>query len=168
MSEPPRPVPHGEEPGTDVARRRLARAQTELLSALVAGGPPPDGFDPGRLRVQRRALLAKRANVLTKVAPEPAEILAGDFRDLFFGYARTRPMTDGYRRDATDFVRHLLDTGQPPDAERRELLTAWWEERTRPRPAPGRLGRLVTALRTSRAARSLRIATSAARKATDL
>lgn len=164
MSERPLHAPHGEEPDTDAARRRLAHAQSELLSALVAGGPPPDGFDPGRLEVQRRALIAKRANVLTKVAPEPAEILAGDFRDLFLAYARTRPMTDGYRRDATDFVRHLLDTGQPSDAERRELLTAWWEERTQPRPAPGRLGRLVTALRTSRAARSLRIATSTAPK----
>ncbi|GGR28384.1 hypothetical protein FHS38_001362 [Streptomyces netropsis] len=157
MSEPPRRVPHGEEPDIDAARRRLAHAQTELLSALVAGGPTPDGFDPGRLLVQRRALVAKRADVVSKVAPEPADILAGDFRDLFFDYARTRPMTDSYRRDATDFVRHLLDAGRPRDAERRELLTAWWEERTTPRPAPGRtpvrLGRLVSALRTSRAAR---------------
>lgn len=164
MSEHPRHVPDEDDPDTDAARRRLAHAQNELLSALITGGPPPDGFDPERLRVQRRALLVKRANVLTKVAPEPAEILAGDFRDLFFAYARTRPMTDGYHRDATDFVRHLLDTGQPPDAERRELLTAWWVERTAPPPAPGRLGRLRAALRTSRAVRSLRIATSAAPK----
>ena len=39
----------------------LAARQEELVAALVAGGPVPSGFDPGRLAVARRALLRKRA-----------------------------------------------------------------------------------------------------------
>jgi hypothetical protein len=54
---------------TDAARGRLACAQTALLSALVAGVPVPEGFDPARVAVQSRELLAKRAAVVAKVAP---------------------------------------------------------------------------------------------------
>ncbi|OEU92375.1 endonuclease, partial [Streptomyces abyssalis] len=56
--------------GTAAARERLARAQADLLAALVAGAPAPEGFDSGRLAVQSRALAAKRADVVAKVAPE--------------------------------------------------------------------------------------------------
>lgn len=133
---------------TDAARRRLAEAQLALLSALVADAPPPPGFDPGRLDVQRRALLAKRLGVVRKIAPEPAEILADDFRDLFLGYARGRPMTGGYRRDALDFARHLLRTDAVTDPDRVRRLTAWLAERTGPAaaPAPGRVRRRVAAV----------------------
>ncbi len=139
---------------TEAARQRLARAQHALLSALVADGPPPDGFDPQRLDVQRRALLAKRANVVGKVAPELREILADDFRRLFLAYARTRPMRGGYRADALTFAQHLLDRDAVPDPERKRRLAAWADGPTAPAPRPaGPLRRLVAALRATRAPR---------------
>ncbi|WP_432430901.1 DUF692 domain-containing protein, partial [Streptomyces reticuliscabiei] len=56
-------------PDSTPARQRVALAQTALLSALVAGTPVPEGFDRVRLGVQSRALGAKRADVVAKVAP---------------------------------------------------------------------------------------------------
>ncbi|PAU46428.1 hypothetical protein CK936_24085 [Streptomyces albireticuli] len=113
------------------ARERLAHAQLALLSTLVAGGPEPEGFDPVRLEVQRRALLGKRAHVVAKVAPELRDILGPRFHELFLGYARERPMTDGYHRDALDFARGVLRTGAlEADPERHRRLTDWEAERT--------------------------------------
>lgn len=54
----------------DARRQRVALAQAALLSSLVAGTPAPEGFDRVRLGVQARALAAKRADVVAKVAPE--------------------------------------------------------------------------------------------------
>ncbi|MFD3568855.1 DUF692 family multinuclear iron-containing protein [Streptomyces sp. NPDC058667] len=128
------------------ARQRLGLAQASLLSALVAGTPVPEGFDSRRLGVQSRALAAKRAGVVAKVAPELPEILGTDFRRAFLGYARSRPMTGGYRRDALDFAAHLLVAGRPEDPAARQRLTRWWEDRSGSRP-PGRATRLVRAAR---------------------
>lgn len=146
----------GSSAGRDVyretARDRLAQAQTGLLAALVAGGPCPDGFDEERLAVQRRALLAKRAGVVGKVAPELPEILGEkNFRTAYARYAEGRPMAGGYRRDALDFARHLL-TRQHPDVPLhrgpRRRLRRWWLERSGPVPPPrGRLARELFLLR---------------------
>lgn len=121
-------------PDIDAARERLARAQTALLSALVAGAPAPEGFDRKRLRVQSRALTSKRAGVIAKVAPELPEILGDGYRRAFEGYADGRPMTGGYRRDAMAFVEHLLTAGDAGDAATRRRLTLWWQERSGPAP----------------------------------
>ncbi|MFJ2114277.1 DUF692 domain-containing protein, partial [Streptomyces sp. NPDC087850] len=83
MTSGPPPVRSGPAPrpddgpprSTGTARERLALSQAALLSALVAGGPVPEGFDPRRLRTQSRALTAKRAGVVAKVAPELPGIL---------------------------------------------------------------------------------------------
>ncbi|MBD0709582.1 MULTISPECIES: DUF692 domain-containing protein [unclassified Streptomyces] len=131
---------------TDGARQRVAVRQVALLSALVAGTPVPEGFDSRRLGVQSRALAAKRAGVVAKVAPELPEILGAGFRPAFLAYARSRPMTGGYRRDALDFAAHLLAAGAPEDAAARRRLTAWWRDRSGDRP-PGRATRLVRAAR---------------------
>lgn len=64
----------------DATRQRLALSQAALLSSLVAGTPVPEGFDRVRLGVQARALAAKRADVVAKVAPELPEILADGYR----------------------------------------------------------------------------------------
>ncbi|MER7948055.1 DUF692 domain-containing protein [Streptomyces sp. NPDC096079] len=130
----------------DGARQRLAVTQASLLSALVAGTPVPEGFDTRRIGVQSRALAAKRAGVVAKVAPELPEILGRGFRPAFLAYARSRPMTGGYRRDALDFVEHLLLAGRPEDPAARRLLTEWWQDRSGSRP-PGRATRLVRAAR---------------------
>ncbi|MFJ4892578.1 DUF692 domain-containing protein [Streptomyces sp. NPDC088788] len=138
------------EPATgaeDAARQRLALAQAALLSALVAGTPAPEGFDRVRLGVQARALAAKRADVVAKVAPELPEILAEVYRPAFLAYAQGHPMSGGYRRDALDFAEHLLLAGLPESAETR-LLREWWLERSGPAPLSRRPGaRLVRATR---------------------
>ncbi|GAA3376928.1 hypothetical protein GCM10020367_50560 [Streptomyces sannanensis] len=140
-------LPHGGD-GTapDDARARLALAQAALLSALVAGAPAPEGFDSARLGVQIRALAAKRASVVAKVAPELPQILGDGYRPAFLAYAKARPLTGGYRRDALDFAEHLLVAGRPEDRVARRRLTLWWEERAAPRP-PGRAARIVRAAR---------------------
>ncbi|MER5472456.1 DUF692 domain-containing protein [Streptomyces sp. NPDC002685] len=131
----------------EAARQRLALAQTALLSALVAGTPVPEGFDRVRLGVQARALAAKRADVVAKVAPELPEILAAGYRPAFLAYAHGHPMTDGYRRDALDFAEHLLLAGLPEGAETRRLRD-WWLERSGPAPLSRRpAARLARATR---------------------
>lgn len=134
-------------PARPGARDRTAVAQTALLSALVAGTPAPEGFDHRRLRVQGRALAAKRADVVAKVAPELPEILGDGYRAAFLDYARSRPMSDGYRRDALDFVERILVSGGLADPVAQRRLTHWWEDRSGPRP-PSRTTRIV---RTARA-----------------
>ncbi|MEV8567496.1 DUF692 domain-containing protein [Streptomyces sp. NPDC051322] len=133
-------------PAVDPARQRLALAETALLSSLVAGTPAPDGFDNRRLGVQSRSLAAKRADVVAKVAPELPELLGAEYRRAFLAYARSRPMSGGYRRDALDFVQQLLDTGRPADAAVRRALRRWWQERAAPHP-PTRTARLARAAR---------------------
>ncbi|MFF3032080.1 DUF692 domain-containing protein [Streptomyces rubiginosohelvolus] len=138
-SADPGPVPAG-------TRDRTAVAQTALLSALVAGTPAPEGFDHRRLRVQSRALAAKRADVVAKVAPELPEILGDGYRAAFLAYAGSRPMSGGYRRDALDFAEHVLIAGGPADPVARRRLTYWWQDRSGVRP-PRRTTRLVRAAR---------------------
>ncbi|MEF3112150.1 DUF692 domain-containing protein [Streptomyces chrestomyceticus] len=122
---------------TDAARQRLAVAQTALLSALVAGTPAPEGFDRRRLLIHSRALTAKRASVVAKIAPELPDILGGDYRPGFLAYARHRPMRHGYRQDAMDFAVHLLAEGRPADPDAHRRLTQWWRDRAGPKPPRG-------------------------------
>ncbi|MER5275809.1 DUF692 domain-containing protein [Streptomyces sp. NPDC002809] len=151
---PPPAAPAGEAPSRETPshaaseplRDRVAVAQTSLLSALVAGTPAPEGFDLRRLGIQSRALAAKRADVVAKVAPELPEILGRDYRGVFLAYARNRPMSAGYRRDALDFAEQLLIAGRPADDAARRRLTHWWQDRAAPRP-PRRTVRLVRAAR---------------------
>lgn len=123
-----------EEEELTAARERLALRQTALLSALVAGTPAPEGFDRARLRVQARALAAKRADVIAKIAPELPRILGGAYRKEFLAYAAEHPLTGGYRQDALAFARLLLDTGKPADAAARRELRRWWRDRRAPAP----------------------------------
>ncbi|AZM59374.1 MULTISPECIES: DUF692 domain-containing protein [unclassified Streptomyces] len=123
---------------TGAARQRLALAQTAVLSALVAGTPVPEGFDRVRMGVQARALTAKRADVVAKVAPELPAILGKEYRPAFLAYAQTRPMTGGHRRDAMDFAGELLLAGRPEDPRTRRELREWWLERSGPRPRSSR------------------------------
>ncbi|MFF4325474.1 DUF692 domain-containing protein [Streptomyces sp. NPDC001591] len=131
----------------EAARTRVGLGQAALLSALVAGTPVPEGFDRQRVRIQARALTAKRASVVAKVAPELPGILGGPdaYRTAFLAYARRRPMTVGYRRDALDFAEHLLVRDLPEDPAARRRLTAWWRERAGARP-PRRIVRWARAL----------------------
>lgn len=139
--------PSGPDPeSTDPARQRLALAQAALLSALVAGTPAPEGFDSRRLGVQSRALGAKRAEVVAKVAPELPRILGDGYRAAFLAYAKSRPMRGGYRRDALDFAEHLLIGDLPEDPAARRELTQWWRDRSGARP-PSRAVRIARVAR---------------------
>ncbi|GGX81957.1 DUF692 domain-containing protein [Streptomyces anandii] len=128
---PARPVS-----GCAAARQRLGLAQAALLSALVGGTPVPEGFDRVRVGVQARALAAKRADVVAKVAPELPVILGEGYRAAFLAYAQARPMSGGYRRDALDFAASLLLAGAPKDAAARRELRNWWLDRSGPAPRP--------------------------------
>ncbi|MEU9250269.1 DUF692 domain-containing protein [Streptomyces sp. NPDC048270] len=134
-------------PPDEAARTRVGLGQAALLSALVAGTPVPEGFDRQRIRVQSRALAAKRADVVARLAPELPGILGGGgpYRTAFLAYAKGRPMTAGYRRDALDFAEHLLIQDLPADPAARRRLTAWWRDRAAARP-PGRVVRWARAL----------------------
>lgn len=136
----------GGDAGED-ARTRVGLVQAALLSALVAGTPVPEGFDRRRIAVQARALAAKRADVVARVAPELPSILGGRaaYRTAFLGYAKGRPMTGGHRRDALNFAEHLLVQDLPADPAARRRLTVWWRDRAGPRP-PGRVVRWARAL----------------------
>ncbi|MFB7493602.1 DUF692 domain-containing protein [Streptomyces sp. NPDC056161] len=135
---PPPVARAGVEEAGEPARERVALAQAAVLSALVAGTPLPEGFDRVRMGVQARALAAKRADVVAKVAPELPRILGTRYRPAFLGYAHGQPMTAGYRRDALDFVAHLLRERHPAHAEVRRELRGWWRERSGPAPRSGR------------------------------
>ncbi|MFI1762570.1 DUF692 domain-containing protein [Streptomyces sp. NPDC020800] len=123
-------------PALPEVRQRLAVAQAAVLSSLVAGTPVPEGFDRVRMGVQARALAAKRAGVVARVAPELPELLGEGYREAFLEYARTRPMSGGYRQDALDFAGQLLKTGRPKDARARRQLRDWWLDRAGPAPRP--------------------------------
>ncbi|MEU8566766.1 DUF692 family multinuclear iron-containing protein [Streptomyces pathocidini] len=133
------------EPASSAARRRVGVAQAALLSALVAGAPAPEGFDGRRLRVQSRALAAKRADVVAKVAPELPETLGAGYRPAFLAYAQARPMTGGYRQDALDFAGHVLAECPPEDPTARRNLATWWRDRSGPRPRRRLIRRLQAA-----------------------
>nr|WP_311137475.1 hypothetical protein [Streptomyces sp. I6] len=96
--------------------------------------------------MQTRALAAKRADVVARVAPELPQILGSGYRTAYLGYATSRPMRGGYRRDALDFAEHLLVAGRPEDPAARRRLTHWWRDRVGPRP-PRRTTRFVRAAR---------------------
>lgn len=131
---------------TDAARQRLALAQTALLSSLVAGTPVPHGFDAARVRVQARALAAKRADVTAKVAPELPRVLGARYRPAFLAYALANPLPGGARLDAMTFAQRLLADGLA--GPQREELARWVRERSAP-PARGtaRLRALARAAR---------------------
>ncbi|MFJ3961311.1 DUF692 domain-containing protein [Streptomyces sp. NPDC090036] len=141
------PVGTGRRPVEESARTRVALGQAALLSALVAGTPVPEGFDRRRIRVQARALAAKRADVVARLAPELPGILGGPdaYREVFLSYAKGRPMTAGYRRDALDFAEDLLIRDLPADPAARRRLTDWWRERSGARP-PRRIVRWARTL----------------------
>ncbi|MFF3735926.1 DUF692 domain-containing protein [Streptomyces sp. NPDC002566] len=130
-------------PGGEAARQRLALAQAALLSSLVAGTPVPEGFDRVRLGVQSRALAAKRADVVAKVAPELPSILGTEYRSAFVGYAQRHPMRGGYRQDALDFAESLLLGEKLTEGRARRELRRWWLDRSGPAPRPlSRLARV--------------------------
>ncbi|MGW4425566.1 hypothetical protein [Streptosporangium sp. NPDC004631] len=110
-------VADGAAGSVDDARAALARAQAELLTALVAGGEAPPGFDAERLRIQTAGLIAKRRGAVARLRPDLVTLLGGDFAAEFDAYARGRPRPPGgSHADVRDFAEELRATGRAPDS----------------------------------------------------
>ncbi|RZS82693.1 hypothetical protein EV189_3088 [Motilibacter rhizosphaerae] len=90
------------------ARAALAEAQAELMAALVAGGPPPDGFDARQVRAQADALVGKRRMVVAALRPDLVRACGDGFARAFAEYAATRPRPpEGALADADAFAAAL-------------------------------------------------------------
>jgi hypothetical protein len=119
---------------TEQGRPDLGRRQAELVAALVAGGPPPAGFDPRRLDAARRALLRKRAGEVARAWPMLAAGHGSGWADAFAAWAAGR-QPQGSLRDGWDMARHSAGELAGPAA--RELAArevAWrYDGRSAPR-----------------------------------
>ncbi|QKW35178.1 hypothetical protein HUT06_14980 [Actinomadura sp. NAK00032] len=82
----------------------LAAAQEALVRAMAAGGPLPDGFDPGAVGAAARGILLKRAGEAARAWPALAASYGTSWRDAFTAWAAERP-TRGSLRDGWDFAR---------------------------------------------------------------
>lgn len=74
------------------ARERLARSQAELVRALVARGPTPNGFDARRIAAAARALVSKRRQAVARVWPSIVKTLGDAFVERFTAYAEAQPL----------------------------------------------------------------------------
>jgi len=113
---------------------RLAAEQAALVRALVAGGPVPEGFDPGRVRATAAALARKRAREVARAWPVLAADLGEAFTDRFVAFAAGRPppATGGALADGLAFARALSHQGRLSGDARVEALLA--AARRSPRP----------------------------------
>ena len=75
------------------ADAELAARQLSLVTALVAGGAPPEGVDPARVRIQALALVRKRSRSVARRSPELAASLGPGFWPAFQRYAAAEAMT---------------------------------------------------------------------------
>jgi hypothetical protein len=74
------------------AREDLAAAQAALVTALLAEGTAPPGFDPVRLGRQAAALRARRRRLVAAADPELVVRLGEQaFADSFDAWARAHP-----------------------------------------------------------------------------
>lgn len=89
-------------------RDELAARQLSLVTALVAGGPPPVGVDPERVRLQALALLSKRFRSVVRRCSG----LGADLWPAFQRYVAADPSTPtGTSDDAQRFTRYLREAG---------------------------------------------------------
>lgn len=128
----------------------LATRQTELVAALVAGGPLPPGFAPGPVEAARRALLRKRGGEVARHWPLLAAGLGAAWPATFAEWAAGRP-TNGSLRDGWELARALRARGTLPPLGAEELAAreaaSRYDGRSAPRPrrlpAVGRAGGAV-------------------------
>lgn len=98
----------------------LAARQADLIDALVAGGPLPDGFDASRIGSTRRALLRKRAGEAATVWPLLAASRGADWSGTVAALLDGRP-PGGALRDGWDVARELRRRGKLGAAAAAEL-----------------------------------------------
>jgi hypothetical protein len=108
-------------------RDRLAEQQAELLTALLAGGEPPAGFDPERVRAETIVLRAKRSRVTAYLRPDLRQALGDRFGEQFDAYAVGHPRTVGTRarEDADAFGDWLVEQGELNAPKKHRRLPRW-------------------------------------------
>ena len=114
----------------------LGDAQRALVSALVADGPVPAGFDTGRVAAVRSALLRKRAGDVARAWPG----LAASYGDRWYGeftaWAGGRPPLGSFA-DGFAFATDADAAGDLAPLARQELA----ERQVRCAPGPDGLPR---------------------------
>jgi hypothetical protein len=105
-------------------RAGLAAQQTALVSALLAGGEVPGGFDTQRVRATADALARKRERSVARAWPELARDLGERFHDLFAAYAVATPLPahGGPLADGRLFAGWLARRGELPESSRLQVL----------------------------------------------
>jgi hypothetical protein len=104
----------------DRAARTLAERQAELVAALTAGSPVPEGFDARGVEAARVALLRKRAGEVARQWPLLAAAIGAGWTRDFARWAARRP-TQGSLRDGWDFARDLAARAALPATAGEEL-----------------------------------------------
>jgi hypothetical protein len=106
------------------ARTRLAAQQAALVSALLAGGERPAGFDAESLRVAADSLARKRSRAVARAWPGLTRTLGPDFDKHFAAYAEgsALPRAGGPLADGRAFARWLKARRELPDAGRLQAL----------------------------------------------
>lgn len=99
----------------------LAARQVELVRALLAGGPVPEGFDAHRVGVEATALRSKRRGIAARLRPDLADRLDERFRPLFDTWAAThpKPVELSFRADLARFESWLYAEGHLERPRRR-------------------------------------------------
>jgi hypothetical protein len=94
-------------------RERLATRQAELVRALLADGPVPEGFDPRRVRVEAAALHNKRRRIAEQLRPDLADTFDDRFAELFDRWAAENPRRAGvsFHEDLATFANWLTTNG---------------------------------------------------------
>lgn len=110
-------------PDLSQERALLAERQAKLVSALVAGGASPDGFDAARVALTARTLVNKRLREVARAWPELVAALGARFAARFTEFATSHPppevggpLVDGHR-----FGRWLPSAERSDEAEVRLL-----------------------------------------------
>jgi hypothetical protein len=105
-------------------RARLAAQQTALVSALLAGGEVPGGFDSQRVRAAAEALARKRERSAARAWPELARDLGERFHELFAIYAAAMPLParGGPLADGRLFAGWLARREELPASGRLQVL----------------------------------------------
>jgi hypothetical protein len=120
-----------------MTREDLAARQAALVAALVAGAPPPDGFDPARVRAAAQALLDKRAGEVAAAWPLLRTSFGSGWPAVFTAWAAGRP-PNGALRDGWDFARETATAGRLGPLARAELAEREVRWRYDGRSAPRR------------------------------
>ena len=106
------------------ARERLAKAQTDLVRALVAQGPIPAGFDEKLVRVAARSLVNKRRQQTARSWPNLVKIIGDKYPELFTKYAQSHPLPAcaSPSGDGREFLRWMESQGPLSDDARLEAM----------------------------------------------